>query len=1152
MTLAELQKALRAADARAVLVPPRVLENILQEARTLRVSGWSTPHRKCFVVDRQTLFRHVEQAYLDLEPDQLLPETVILLMRPPAEELSELESKRVLLKYWRRLFHASVHLALDADPKHAADKFPPDRVRQRVAEIGRPEFDEIRAVLAQDDYLDPDADDRATYIEFAAVFLETLYFADALLPGLFPALHDMDAIARMLAKDVDARELFGRTRLKGAPDPEMAFDTGAEESEFHEQYWNLVRAAQKANLANDDIGAAILRTRAWRIAPAALGQRTRQEAMADINRLMGRLANALRLSSADVVDWGRDLPLLLDKADQGERPAEARLLFDLQRICTDSERSIYALDIVEFLLSAGKRPIKRPLPSLRQVRITRNLRSATRHLRLVRLHETDRQHFSVLIQAALEKMEKTVREQFGQVLTAALEDVGLEPRNPPERVALQKMVAEWLDRILSHGYLTFSDLRDTISRNQLKMPDLRDRDFVRGDPLLRLDRRLSSLLDGVYRPGDIYMRVLEHFTSMNFGTVLGRAITLWITIPFGGAALLLQVLGLLWHLIFKTDGNTLVGHIHRILVGPSKVPSPADQPTDLSMHLILLGALGMALMALIHIEPLRRRCRRALRGAGRALRRVAIDLPLHIIRLSALQELIHSWQVQLLWLYVFKPALICTLIWVVLPPGLQRVQPMIAIFLGVTVLINSRLGEAATEGMKLGITSLADLIRAGLIPGLFRLVMRVSKQIIDRVELVLFSVDDWLRFRKGDSRLSLILSTVLGTIWFPVSYLARFFIVVMIEPGFNPAKAPVSYLAAKVLVPFWPVLTGGAQSLLRPFMWEWLAVALSVSTVWLLPDAFGFLFWETQENWNLFRANRRKTLVPVAIGPSGETVKALLQPGFHSGTIPRLYARLRAAERRASGTRNWADARACRQELSEISCCIERFVSRELPAMLEQTAVWQGHPITVTRVELTVRRIIVVLSHAHFTARPVQIEFEFRYNALIAGITQTGWLDQLDTVQLHAFAAALASLYKLSGVDIVREQVRNNLPADATRWDVGPEGLLIWQDAQSPPMIYSLRDMGRPGFFRWLRSRNMVDPRRLVFARQPLIWSQWLANWDDRASGNGRRAMPDWHLALLRLESPAANPMQTARALREPDPSDSPTLVVQRFTPGAA
>ena len=48
--------------------------------------------------------------------------------------------------------------------------------------------------------------------------------------------------------------------------------------------------------------------------------------------------------------------------------------------------------------------------------------------------------------------------------------------------------------ILAVGFLTFSDLRDIISGNQLKLPDLAEpQDFIRGDPLLRLDRRLATV-----------------------------------------------------------------------------------------------------------------------------------------------------------------------------------------------------------------------------------------------------------------------------------------------------------------------------------------------------------------------------------------------------------------------------------------------------------------------------------------------------------------------------------------------------------------------------------------------------------------------------------------------------------------------------------
>ena len=68
----------------------------------------------------------------------------------------------------------------------------------------------------------------------------------------------------------------------------------------------------------------------------------------------------------------------------------------------------------------------------------------------------------------------------------------------------------------------------------MKLPDLvGPHEYVHGDPLLRLDRRLASLLDGVYRRAESYTRGLERVTAFNFGTRTGRWITRNITWPFG-------------------------------------------------------------------------------------------------------------------------------------------------------------------------------------------------------------------------------------------------------------------------------------------------------------------------------------------------------------------------------------------------------------------------------------------------------------------------------------------------------------------------------------------------------------------------------------------------------------------------------------------
>src|ERR1700746_3647735 len=100
MGLAVLQHALRATDPAAVLVSPRVLDRVIQEVYQLPGFLWQVPHRKSCVVDRQVLFRHVEQEELDLESDRLLPATVILLQRPTAEELNGGDPGILLVKYW--------------------------------------------------------------------------------------------------------------------------------------------------------------------------------------------------------------------------------------------------------------------------------------------------------------------------------------------------------------------------------------------------------------------------------------------------------------------------------------------------------------------------------------------------------------------------------------------------------------------------------------------------------------------------------------------------------------------------------------------------------------------------------------------------------------------------------------------------------------------------------------------------------------------------------------------------------------------------------------------------------------------------------------------------------------------------------------------
>jgi hypothetical protein len=408
-----------------------------------------------------------------------------------------------------------------------------------------------------------------------------------------------------------------------------------------------------------------------------------------------------------------------------------------------------------------------------------------------------------------------------------------------------------------------------------------------------------------------------------------------------------------------------------------------------------------------------------------------------------------------------------------------------------------------------------ELLRAGLIPGLFRMVVHVFKQIIDLLEYILFTVDEWLRFRTGDGWGSMVMRTILGVLWFPVSYVIRFYMVVLVEPMLNPIKLPISILAAKFVYPLlflWGLfdfsnLSSPLVPVLSPYLGFVLAWLLVIGTFYLMPDVFAFLLWELKENWSLYEANRWPKLVPEVIGSHGETLRGLLQPGFHSGTIPRLFTRLRHAEQESSRTGNWRPARAYREALHAATVAVEQFVSRELVTMVLQDASWQDQKLSVGDVLLASNRITVELVHGSYPDLPLWLEFEQRSGWLLAGLRNLGWLPKLTSEQLQALTTTLATLYKLAGVDLVREQVHYTLPEDVAHYDVTEQDLILWLDHPGGRGVtYDLldqTDLLQPRGLNGAAAPNWptLDARQLIFARTSLSWQKWVESWQKDPSG---------------------------------------------------
>ena len=281
------------------------------------------------------------------------------------------------------------------------------------------------------------------------------------------------------------------------------------------------------------------------------------------------MRRALHLGDAEADAWTEALVRLEELAVGGAWSQERRLLYDLHSVCIDNDREVYALDLVEWAISLGTRPIRRLLPGQGAVLSLKHLRRALRRLPALTLPVPQRFALAALLEAALHGAEHRLRDRFRPLIEQTLDRVGLCPRDFPERGARHKLVEELLDRITERGFLNLGDLRDALSRNQLKLSDLSGaQELLHGDPLIAANRRFSVTLDGIYQRGEIYLRILQRLSSLAFGTAPGRWLTRFVALPLGGAFFLLGGLQ------FLIDDVVMLAALVQRMLNPRPAASP--------------------------------------------------------------------------------------------------------------------------------------------------------------------------------------------------------------------------------------------------------------------------------------------------------------------------------------------------------------------------------------------------------------------------------------------------------------------------------------------------------------------------------------------------------------------------------------------------
>ena len=1128
ITAPHLEEAVRAVEPAVRLVPPRLLRRVIRRHTQLPGFGLRVPHCKSYVIPREPLLEIADRDELGFGPDELLPPNVILLERPGSEELADATADAMLVRYWRLLFHARVHQAMG---QRAADgKLAPAEIHRRIQQIGAVEFDEIRNVLRQERFLLPPYDDATAYVEFAAVYLELRHFAPHLLASYFPGLASTAEVDRLLSQDVDGEELFLAAWVPGAPDPAdlarhataaaaadepyepgaagadpgrhngdatMAVDYGTRLVAGHlhmprrrseRKYLGWMARAERAVARGNLAGAAVRRARAVFWAPRPRATIAATALRNDVHRLVARIQAALDTRDQDPRPWRESLLALAHQSPRGPWSVEARLLYDLQKVCADHEHAIYTVDVVEWILSLGKRPIRRPLPSQREVLMAKHLRSAVRRLAVVRLSERLRRQLSDLLYAAIGRNDAQVREHFRPRVTQTLEDADLRPQHLPERVAKKKLVEELLDRIIDRGFLTLGDLRDGLSRNNLKQPDCSGpMDFLRGDALLRADRRLAVALDGVYQRGEFYLRWIQGFSLLAFGTRTGRFLTRYLAVPFGGAYVILAGLD----------------HFAGLLTGREvEIKTPAS---------ILI--LGVFFLGLLHIERFRRGLWEMLKATGRAARYLLVDSVRWMLGLALVRRLLDSRWSRLAFRFVVKPLVPTLIFWKYLfaQSGNQHAAGTIAVlFLSMNLALNSRLGRNFEE---LAVDWLVEgwhRFGVRLLTGVFWFVVDLFRRLLEMIEKLLYTVDEWLRFKSGETRLALVAKAALGVVWFFVSYVVRFCVNLLIEPQVNPIKhVPVVTVSHKIIFPF-------SEHVFNAFVTHGMSRTMATMVTFVIifgtPGIFGFLVWELKENWRLFAANRSKGLGPVLIGQHGETMGRLLKPGFHSGTVPKRFAKLRRAERRAMEGDDSKAARKHRQVLQHVEISIRRYLEREFVELFAESYGWQALPPGVGPIRLATNGVRAAILLPGAAGCRLWIELEATAGWTLGGISGESCAASLSPEARHVLRTALIGLYKTAGVDLVRQQIAAAFPLPTPPYDLTAEGLVLWPDpAMDGEVFYDLKDGHQlapqvlHGFpRRWLPT---LDRTQVVFRDVEVAWEHWVAAWEEDRLGDASRRL---------------------------------------------
>jgi len=549
-----------------------------------------------------------------------------------------------------------------------------------------------------------------------------------------------------------------------------------------------------------------------------------------------------------------------------------------------------------------------------------------------------------------------------------------------------------------------------------------------------------------------------------------------------------------------------------VLVPPKTADQAVDQIVTNQLNIIpMVILLGFFLMALIHLPRFRSGLWKILRWIGQILYALCIRLPQKLLPWDLIRSILENPWTQSSWAYAIKPGILVMAIeWLVhrtWSGTSGQYLRMIGEGIVLSGMLNSRIGRDVQESVIEAVGSAWNLVRLRWFVMAIDWIVEFFRSMLLVFERFLYAVDEWLRFHSQESVLSLIAKAILGFVWSVISFLIRIYINLLIEPTLHPVKHfPVVTVAHKIFLPVLLILAVNMEAILSRYMNKALAMSITWFNIVFLPGFFGFAVWELKENWRLFRRNRWKNLGAISVGSHGETVERLLRPGFHSGTLPKLFRSMRRLENESASVKRFTKRRGTLKKLHHVTEYVHRFVDRDLVALVNQSMDQHAGRLVCIDVKASTNSLSIHLelrdTHADCSASgPLELVIQEQSGWVVAWTRRAGWLDLAPEQTHRAFDLALLGFLRKCGVFLVRAQVDSEF-AKGRPYDVQDHGLVVWSDDSfkdecfvklEGPHVSSFHPSGLAKKL----GLSEVPDRRWIFAASETTWDQWEKAWEE-------------------------------------------------------